>query len=50
MPWEHSALSLLDRGPGLVRARASATEPPAWLAWMTTPLEAALHVVGDLEL
>ena len=37
-------------GSALGRARPSATDPPALLAWTGAPLEQALDVVGDIEL
>lgn len=41
---------LLVLGAGLARAKPSPIDPPSSLTWTSAPLDAALDVVGDIEL
>jgi putative CocE/NonD family hydrolase len=41
---------LMTLGAGLNRARTSPLDPPPALTWTSQPLDAALEVVGDIEL
>jgi predicted acyl esterase len=44
------ALEFMVLGAGLGRARTSPIDPPSSLSWTSAPLDAALDVVGDIEL
>jgi uncharacterized protein len=47
---EAGSRTYMNLGTGLNRPRASETDPPAYLAWDTPPLERDLEVVGPIEL
>jgi uncharacterized protein len=47
---EPGAREYLVLGAGLNRAKPSAIDPPSMLTWTSAPLQAALDVVGDVEL
>jgi len=44
------ALEFMVLGAGLGRARTSPIDPPSSLSWTSAPLDAALDVVGEIEL
>jgi len=42
--------AMMTLGAGLNRAQASETDPPAFLAWTSPPLDADIDILGEIEL
>lgn len=47
---EQGSVEFMVLGAGLARARSSPIDPPSMMTWVSAPLDAALDVVGEIEL